>query len=113
MNVNELMINIISKEIGQAALWEQLAEECTELAKEALKYARIIRHDNPTPVTRDEVAQNVIEEYNDIQLVAQCLEIPNDVHQQEKKLTRWFGRVTSNKDLSRFDITDMLGVEFD
>lgn len=33
----------IIEEIGEAAMLEQLAEECTELAKAALKMARIIR----------------------------------------------------------------------
>ena len=32
----------IIEEIGEAAMLEQLAEECTELAKAALKMARII-----------------------------------------------------------------------
>lgn len=41
----------IIEEIGEAAMLEQLAEECTELAKAALKMARIIRKENPTPVT--------------------------------------------------------------
>ena len=47
------MINIM-EEIGEAAVLEQLAEECTELAKASLKLARILREENPTPVTRDE-----------------------------------------------------------
>ena len=42
----------IIEEIGEAAMLEQLAEECTELAKAALKMARIIRKENPTPVLR-------------------------------------------------------------
>ena len=37
----------IIEEIGEAAMLEQLAEECTELAKAALKMARIIRKENP------------------------------------------------------------------
>ena len=36
----------IIEEIGEAAMLEQLAEECTELAKAALKMARIIRKEN-------------------------------------------------------------------
>lgn len=44
----------IIEEIGEAAMLEQLAEECTELAKAALKMARIIRKENPTPVTEKE-----------------------------------------------------------
>lgn len=48
----------IIEEIGEAAMLEQLAEECTELAKAALKMARIIRKENPTPVTeKDAIAK--------------------------------------------------------
>lgn len=42
----------IIEEIGEAAMLEQLAEECTELAKAALKMARIIRKENPTRLLR-------------------------------------------------------------
>lgn len=35
--------------IGTAALLEQLAEESAELAQAALKMARKIRNENPTP----------------------------------------------------------------
>ncbi len=47
----------IIKEIGTAAMLEQLAEECTELGKAALKMARIIRKDNPTPVTIEQAKE--------------------------------------------------------
>lgn len=59
----------IIEEIGEAAMLEQLAEECTELAKAALKMARIIRKENPTPVTEKEAIANIREEYTD---VVQC-----------------------------------------
>ena len=61
----------IIEEIGEAAMLEQLAEECTELAKAALKMARIIRKENPTPVTEKEAIANIREEYTD---VVQCAE---------------------------------------
>lgn len=37
--------------IGTAALLEQLAEESAELAQAALKMARKLRNENPTPKT--------------------------------------------------------------
>ena len=49
----------IIEEIGEAAMLEQLAEECTELAKAALKMARIIRKENPTPVTEKDAIANI------------------------------------------------------
>lgn len=42
--------------IGTAALLEQLAEESAELAQAALKMARKIRNENPTPKSREEIA---------------------------------------------------------
>lgn len=46
-------MNFIIDEIGEAACLEQLAEEAAELAQAALKMARIIRGENPTPLTKE------------------------------------------------------------
>ena len=43
------MSDDILEMIGTAALLEQLAEESAELAQAALKTARKIRNENPTP----------------------------------------------------------------
>ena len=56
--------------IGDAAMYEQLAEECAELGKAALKMARIIRNENPTPVTATEAQDAIIEEFNDVVICA-------------------------------------------
>ena len=56
--------------IGEPAMYEQMAEECTELAKAALKMARIIRNENPTPVTATEAQDAIIEEFNDVVICA-------------------------------------------
>lgn len=53
-------------QIGEPAMYEQLAEECTELAKAALKMARVLRKENPTPVTEDEASAMVLEEAADV-----------------------------------------------
>lgn len=45
-----IMKEIIDK-VGESAILEQLAEECAELAKAALKLSRVMRKENPTPVT--------------------------------------------------------------
>ena len=39
------------EKIGKPAMLEQLAEEAAELSQAALKLARVIRNENPTPVT--------------------------------------------------------------
>lgn len=91
------MVNECSKEIKQkvseAALYEQLAEECVELAHAALKLARIKRGENPTPVSAKEAMDAVIEEYTDLRLVAYVLEMGWDVDVFEQKLLRWYKRL--------------------
>ena len=83
----------IANKIGKAAVYENLAEEAAELAKAALKYARILRNENPTPVTEMEAFNSVIEEYTD---VIQCgieLDLSIDHTQLVYKEKRWNDRI--------------------
>jgi len=78
------------QEIGEAATLEQLAEECTELAKAALKKARIIRGENPTPVTLKESDAALREEWTDVVTCAVYeLEIRFDKNLYEAKQKRF------------------------
>ena len=86
----------IEKKIGKPALLEQLAEECSELAKAALKQARIIRGENPTPVTEKEAYDSVIEEYTDVVQCAIELNLEIDQHQLIRKDKRWNDRIKNN-----------------
>lgn len=83
----------IIDEIGKAAMLEQLAEECTELAKAALKMARIIRNENQTPVTEEESIANIREEYTDVVQCAGELSLTVDDEQMMRKHERWEKRV--------------------
>lgn len=56
------------EKVGRAAMLELLAEESAELSQAALKMARIMRGENPTPVTRMQAEKNLIEEYTDVRL---------------------------------------------
>jgi NTP pyrophosphatase (non-canonical NTP hydrolase) len=85
----------IEKLIGKPSLLEQLAEEATELAKAALKQARILRGENPTPVTEEEARASVIEEYTDVVHCAKMLDINEDELQIEYKSKRWIDRITN------------------
>lgn len=79
--------------IGEPAMLEQLAEECAELGKAALKLARVQRGENPTPVTSEEAWASLKEEYTD---VIQCgieLGIQIDEKQMDKKLKRFCKRM--------------------
>ena len=87
----------IEKKIGKPALLEQLAEECSELAKAALKQARIIRGENPTPVTEQEAYNDVIEEYTDVVHCAIELDLSIDQAQIVRKDKRWTERIDNKE----------------
>ena len=57
--------------ISDAAMLKGLAEEATELAQAALKLARVIRNENPTPVTGEEAEGHLAEEMVDVLLYLQ------------------------------------------
>ena len=61
-------MNDIIDTIGLPAMLEQLAEECAELAQASLKYARLLRGDNPTPKTEQECLEALTEEMADVEL---------------------------------------------
>lgn len=97
----------ILEQIGEPALIEQWAEECTELAQAALKVARILRAENPTPVTLAKARQNLIEEMSDVQLVrnewvygqsdASDI-IEESLEIRKEKLNRWYSRLEAAND---------------
>lgn len=82
--------------IPTPALYEQLAEECTELGKAALKMARIIRGENYTPITLPEAFNNVLEEYTDVYICTQTLGIEPDPEILSQKVYRWIDRNSNN-----------------
>jgi len=88
---------MIIDEIGKAAALEQLAEECTELAQAALKYARKLRGENPTPKTFQEIEKNLVEEFSDVSLCADVLQLDPNLTIMRKKLKRWEERIQNDK----------------
>ncbi len=68
----------IRKAIGEPALYEGLAEEAVELAKEALKLARILRGENPTSADERSTRRSLIEEYTDLTIYLDVLDISID-----------------------------------
>lgn len=78
--------------IGRPAMYELLAEECCELAQASLKMARILRKENPTPKTVEEVYSNLVEERTDVELCIQELGIEHDPDLQEYKEKRFYQR---------------------
>lgn len=75
----------------------QLAEECMELGKAALKLRRVQTGTNPTPITEAEAWGNLTEEVADVLLLLKILKIPTDDSVVEEiqryKSGRWVGRL--------------------
>lgn len=84
---------VMGQRIGFPALVEQMAEEASELAQAALKVARISRKENPTPVSIEEGARHLEEEYTDVIQCAIELGIKVNADQirakQRRFLRRW------------------------
>lgn len=80
-------------DLSKASIYEQLAEEAVELAHAAQKMSRILRDENPTPLTLEFVEHSVFEEFNDILLVADLIGLCPDQEFQRGKLTRWINRL--------------------
>lgn len=83
--------------IGQAAMYEQLAEEASELTHAALKMARVLRNENPTPVLEREARQNVYEEFTDVYQCAEELGVTYSRIQIRDKTRRFLKRWEESK----------------
>lgn len=79
--------------IGTAAMLEQLAEECAELSHAALKSARILRKENPTPAVYEDTMKNVEKEFTDVYQCASELRLRPDIKQIKEKNERFLQRI--------------------
>lgn len=85
--------------IEKPALLELTAEECVELAHACLKLARVIRQENPTPVTSDEAIANIEEEIADVDICidelikSQIINVKNLLDVKHFKLERLGSRI--------------------
>lgn len=57
---------MLAEVIGEKAMLEQLAEECSELTKASLKLARHLRGENKVHCSIDELYSNLTEEMADV-----------------------------------------------
>ena len=95
--------NKIIEEIGQAAVLEQCAEECAELAHACLKMARKLRGENPTPKQYNELKYAIREEICDVELLLSMLidSLKISVHDMidimNAKESRWLDRIEEHK----------------
>ena len=87
------MRKVMVDKIGTAAMYEQLAEECTELAQAALKASRQIRGDNPPRMTPKEVWTGIEEEVADVWICLRELDLKIDPEivkfKEERFLRAW------------------------
>lgn len=81
---------MLKEKIGEAAMFEQTAEECVELSHVCMKMARKLRGENFTPKTFEELNDNLHEEIADVLICLEELEIDNNFIQmwEEKKKAR-------------------------
>lgn len=91
-------MNLIVSKIGLPATLEQLAEEGAELSKAALKLARVIRGENPTPVGYCQAVDSLLEEAADVRnclnvLVDAFPSLVNTEQAENEKLNRWRDRL--------------------
>lgn len=105
-------IEFIQAKLPKEELLTQLAEECAEFGKAALKYRRVLDGRNPTPVAHSEAYGNLLEEMADVLLCISVLKLDTVMNIYEcgeicdKKLTRWVKRLresddTGNKGISK------------
>ena len=98
---------MITEKIGLPAMYEMLAEECVELAHEALKMARIIRGENPTPKTEDAVKEHLIEETTDVFLCLAELNLSFDPQIMGNKQRRFEQRWSKAHEVTQDDLADI------
>lgn len=94
---------IITTKLSDAVLLEGFAEEAAELAQAALKLARVIRHENPTPVDSATAKEHLIEEIADVLLYEDIVSQKLGIEMREvmdtvlAKRERWLTRMEAIK----------------
>ena len=108
---NELKLFDVVDKIGTENLLIQVAEECSELSKAALKLHRVAT--GTTPVSLEDAKENLIEEMADVLVCMEAMKyelgqfIPDLntelVKTAEHKTDRWHNRVFGRGDQSETD----------
>ncbi len=83
--------------LGDPAIYEGLAEEAVELAQMALKAARILRGENPTPANLLQTKWKIIEEYTDLRIYSDLLDLRPDGQIYSDKKERMVARIREEK----------------
>ena len=83
----------VKENIPKAAVWEQLAEELGEMQHHALKAARALREDNPTPCHYSDEVLNCEGELGDVLNCVRLLDLHHDETEMKVKMIRWWNRI--------------------
>jgi hypothetical protein len=84
----------IRSRLTRREILEQLAEEAAELSQAALKCIRAEGlSGNVTPMSAMEANENLVEEFNDVQMCATLLRLPLSGEIQRGKWQRWAKRL--------------------
>ena len=92
LGIDAVKCDNIEKTKTWAILYRDLSESCLKLAKSAIKMARCIRQENPTPITEEEALHNVERYYQEVRTIAQVLGLFVDQAQMLKKYRRFENR---------------------
>lgn len=101
--------DLIAERMQTPALLEGFAEEAAELAQAALKLARVIRKENPTPVTAQAALDSLIEEMADVYLYSEMttyklrISLWDVVRRENAKEERWLQRLAESEKRSCTD----------
>ena len=93
----------IMEKIGLPAVLEQLGEEGGEVVQASLKYARLLRGENPTPKTEEQCIDDLTEEIADvwlcINILIQCgvIDEYRMMRIMYSKRVRWKRRIADHK----------------
>lgn len=95
----EYEIRAIRERVSERTLLEQLAEEAAELSEAALKLIRAasLSDDNPTPITEGEAINHLVEEFNDVCLIAYVIGMEMTKPFSNSKAKRWYDRLTERE----------------
>ena len=86
-------INYVVDNLDSDDLFLQMAEEAAELSQACLKYVRAHKGNNPTKDSEDVYLKGIIEEFTDVQVCTEAIDITVDSDIHDNKIHRWADRI--------------------
>ena len=88
----------VKQHMTPADLWEQLAEELGEMQHHAIKAARVLRENNPTPCHLQDEMLECEKELGDVLNCVRLLELHYDETEMKLKMIRWWKRIKDSQE---------------